>query len=61
ALSFREIEILKLFLSGRSQKTISVNLNISLKTIETHRTRINKKLGMDNNRLIEEAKNWGLL
>lgn len=61
ALSFREMEILKLFLAGRSQKTISINLSISLKTVETHRTRINKKLGMDNNRLIEEAKNWGLL
>lgn len=61
ALSFRELGILRLFLAGRSQKTISVDLNISLKTVETHRTRINKKLGMDNNRLIEEAKSWGLL
>ncbi len=60
-LSHREMEILKLFLSGRSQKTISVDLSISLKTIETHRTRINKKLGMDSGRLTEEAKIWGLL
>ncbi|MBF0407360.1 MAG: response regulator transcription factor [Candidatus Riflebacteria bacterium] len=45
-LSPREREILQLFAEGRSTKEIAGHLNISVKTIETHRKQIMDKLNI---------------
>ena len=46
ALSRREREILQLLAEGRTNKTVGELLGISVKTAETHRARIMRKLGM---------------
>lgn len=45
-LSPREVEIANLIKNGLSSKEICAMLNISFKTIETHRNKIRKKLGI---------------
>jgi PAS domain S-box-containing protein len=45
-LSPREVEIANLIKNGTSSKEIVNMLNISAKTVETHRNRIRKKLGI---------------
>ncbi len=45
-LSKREMEVLKLFAEGHSNKEISEKLFISLRTVETHKTKIISKLNM---------------
>ena len=44
-LSAREIEILKLFSEGLINKEIGEKLSISIRTVETHKNHIMKKLG----------------
>lgn len=44
ALSAREREVLQLIAEGHPTKQIAANLNVSVKTIETHRAQIMKKL-----------------
>ncbi|OHE75773.1 MAG: DNA-binding response regulator [Verrucomicrobia bacterium GWF2_62_7] len=46
ALSDREREVLQLVAEGRSTKEIAGLLDVSVKTIETHRTRIMERLGV---------------
>ncbi len=45
-LSIREREILQMLAEGRSNKEIAEALFLSIKTIETHRANIMKKLGL---------------
>jgi DNA-binding NarL/FixJ family response regulator len=45
SLSRRELEILKLFSEGMANKEIGENLGISIRTVETHKNHIMKKLG----------------
>ncbi len=45
-LTLRELEVLKCIASGRSNKKIAGELHISVKTVETHRTRIMRKLNL---------------
>jgi DNA-binding NarL/FixJ family response regulator len=47
-LSDREIEVLRLLTEGRRTKEIAEVLAISAKTVETYRSRIMLKLGIDN-------------
>ena len=47
-LSPREVEVANLIKSGISGKEISAMLNISFKTVETHRNKIRKKLDILN-------------
>ncbi len=47
-LSPREVEIANLIKNGLSSKEICQMLNISFKTIETHRNKIRRKLGIVN-------------
>ncbi len=47
-LSEREIEIVKMVAEGRITKEIAEKLYISVRTVETHRSRIMKKLGAAN-------------
>ncbi|MCB1153138.1 response regulator transcription factor, partial [bacterium] len=48
ALSAREREVLRLLAEGKSTKGIAAQLEVSVKTIETHRHRIMHKLGIHN-------------
>jgi two-component system, NarL family, response regulator NreC len=45
-LSAREIEILKLYAEGCNNKEISAKLDISIRTVESHKNHIVKKLGL---------------
>jgi DNA-binding NarL/FixJ family response regulator len=45
-LSSREREIVQLLAEGKSSKEVAVGLGISVKTAETHRSNILRKLGM---------------
>jgi len=47
-LSRREREVLRLIASGKTNREIAEELCISLKTVETHRTRIMQKLDLHN-------------
>lgn len=46
ALSPREREVFALFAEGLSQREIAANFGVSIKTVETYRTRIGQKLGI---------------
>ena len=48
-LTKREIEVLALVAAGKSNKEVSEDLAISVKTVETHKTHILIKLGLNNN------------
>ena len=45
-LTSREIEILKLYVEGLINKEISDKLDISIRTVETHKNHIMRKLGL---------------
>ena len=46
-ISLRELEVMKQIASGKSQKEIADELNISPRTVETHKKNIHSKLGLD--------------
>lgn len=46
SLSAREREIVQLLAEGKSSKEVAIVLNISVKTAETHRANIMRKLEM---------------
>ena len=46
SLTARQREILKLIAEGQSTKEIGSNLNISVKTVESHRAKLAEKLGI---------------
>ena len=48
-LSDREFEILKMIATGKTTKSIAIELSISPKTVSTYRRRILDKLNMKNN------------
>lgn len=48
ALTQREQEVLQLLAEGRSNKQVGETLGISVKTAETHRARVMKKLDVDS-------------
>lgn len=48
ALTIRETEILKLIANGYSNTQIGKLLKISHRTVDTHRTNIRNKLGVNN-------------
>lgn len=61
-LTAREREILKLLASGQTSREIGNTLHISLKTVQGHRMKIAKKLGLHNlTELIKYAMRKGLL
>jgi DNA-binding NarL/FixJ family response regulator len=45
-LSVRQREVLQLIAEGQSTKEIASTLNVSIKTVEFHKTRIMKQLGV---------------
>lgn len=61
-LSPRERELLPLLASGLSQRELAAQLGVTVKTIETYRTRIGHKLGLTSRAgLIRFALDHGLL
>jgi DNA-binding NarL/FixJ family response regulator len=46
ALTSREREVIQLVAEGRTSKEVAVTLNLSIKTAETHRTNLMRKLGL---------------
>jgi pSer/pThr/pTyr-binding forkhead associated (FHA) protein len=61
-LSPRERELLPLLAGGLSQRELAAQLGVTVKTIETYRTRIGHKLGVSNRAgLIRFALDNGLL
>lgn len=48
-LSPRESEVLNMILSGQRLKEIAARLDISVKTVTTHRSRLLRKLGLEDN------------
>lgn len=58
-LSDRELEVFRLIGEGKKTRDISDQLHISVKTVETHRDRIKKKLQLkDGNELLRRAVLW---
>ncbi|MBI5524896.1 MAG: response regulator transcription factor [Deltaproteobacteria bacterium] len=47
-LSSREREVIQLVVEGRTSATIAKTLHLSPKTVETYRSRLKEKLGVDN-------------
>lgn len=48
-LSPREREVMTMILDGRRLKEIAARLDISVKTVTTHRSRLLRKLGLEDN------------
>lgn len=48
-LSPREREVMNMILSGKRLKEIAAMLDISVKTVTTHRSRLLRKLGLEDN------------
>jgi DNA-binding NarL/FixJ family response regulator len=62
ALSEREREVFRLAVSGMSNDGIAAALSVSVKTVETHRAHINRKLGLHSPaELVRFAASHGLL
>ena len=47
-LTAREHEVLLLLAHGRSNKLVARHLDISVRTVETHRLSLRRKLGVDS-------------
>lgn len=59
SLSPREFEVFRLIGCGVSTKEIASRLNLSAKTVDTHRTRIKQKVGADTlGELISISSTW---
>lgn len=60
-LTDRELEVFSMIGKGRSTSQIADELHLSVKTIETHRDKIKRKLGLSSgNQLIRHAVQWDL-
>ena len=60
-LSAREDQVLRLIGSGRTVGEIAGQLNLSVKTVSTYRTKILEKLGLENNaQIMRYAQDHGL-
>ncbi len=62
SLSLRERDVLQLVVEGRTNAAIAVHLSLSIKTVETYRARIMKKLKVkDTVELVKFAMRHGLV
>ncbi|HPQ53017.1 MAG TPA: response regulator transcription factor [Spirochaetota bacterium] len=58
-LTDRELEVFQLIGKGLSTRKIASKLNLSIKTIETHRQNIKQKLNLnDSTELVQQAVQW---
>ena len=61
-LTARQREVLRLVAGGKSTKEIAFDLNLSVKTVETHRAQIMERLGIrDVAGLVRYALRTGLV
>ncbi|WP_431095048.1 response regulator [Polaromonas aquatica] len=61
SLSNREFEVLQLLVTGVSMTDIATRLNLSVKTVSTHKTNLMQKMGLQNqSELIRYALKHGL-
>jgi DNA-binding CsgD family transcriptional regulator len=61
-LSAREFQVLCLISEGRPPREIATELNVSVKTVATHRARLLAKMALRNNaELVQYAIAHGLL
>jgi DNA-binding NarL/FixJ family response regulator len=61
-LSDREYEVLRMLVSGQSLTEVATALNLSVKTISTHKTRLQQKIGVANQtELVKYALKHGIL
>jgi DNA-binding NarL/FixJ family response regulator len=62
ALSDREFQVLRLLISGKTVSNIAGELNLSVKTVSTHKARIMQKMNLSNpTELIRYAIRHGLV
>ena len=60
-LSSRELQVMHLIAQGVSTRETATSLNLSIKTIESHRQRIKSKLNLrSGTQLVQYAINWFL-
>lgn len=58
-LSDRELEIIQLIGEGKATREIAANLNVSVKTVESHRAHIKEKLNLKNaSELVQYCVQW---
>ncbi len=58
-LSDRELEVFEMIGHGLQTRTIADKLHLSVKTVETHRANIKRKLGLDDaTALVQHAVQW---
>jgi DNA-binding NarL/FixJ family response regulator len=58
-LSARELQVISLIGQGLGTREIADNLSLSVKTVETHRLTIKRKLALDTNaQLVQYAIKW---
>jgi DNA-binding NarL/FixJ family response regulator len=58
-LSNRELQVLNLIGRGKTTREVAENLNLSVKTVESHRQRIKKKLNLQTSaQLVQFAVSW---
>jgi DNA-binding NarL/FixJ family response regulator len=58
-LSDRELEVFQLIGQGFGTRQVAETLNVSMKTVETHREHIKEKLGVDStSELVRRAIHW---
>lgn len=61
-LTPREVDVLKLIVDGYTNRQIGVELNISVRTVEGHRSNVYEKLGLHSRvELVRFAKHHGLI
>jgi DNA-binding NarL/FixJ family response regulator len=61
-LSDREYQVLRFLVAGRTVSEIALSLNLSVKTVSTHKTHVMQKIGVDNaSELFRYAVRHGLM
>ena len=61
-LSPRELEVLKFLIEGKRNFEISASLKINQKTVNTYKSRLMRKLGVENPvDLFQQARNFDLI
>ena len=59
SLTDRELQVFRMIGEGLSTREIADELHLSVKTVETHRAKIMRKLGLEHaNQLVHRAVAW---